>query len=153
MAKVDILFTRTEGTLLFYNVERAVGPGCVNNRNDVLLVQYLLREAFKTPFFSRDPLAGFAGLTGLADQMTLAAIMHFQRGLRKERAVLSAADGRIDPAGTDPISSISHTQYTIINLNLAYQTRRPNEYPIIAQAADCPAELRVALKPPRFLTN
>jgi len=46
MARVSMI-TVSVGSRLFYNVDAAVGAGCPNRRDDVLLVQYFLREFFK----------------------------------------------------------------------------------------------------------
>jgi hypothetical protein len=42
-------------TKVFYTVDQAVGPGCPNRRDDVLLVQYFLRVA-------RDDAPGFLAI-------------------------------------------------------------------------------------------
>jgi hypothetical protein len=45
MAKLDVLHTPKDGSFLFYNLEAGVGKGGVNRKDDVLLVQYLLKTA------------------------------------------------------------------------------------------------------------
>jgi hypothetical protein len=47
MARISMVQSN-EGPFNFYNVDAAVGPGAPNGRTDVLLVQYFLREVFKS---------------------------------------------------------------------------------------------------------
>jgi hypothetical protein len=48
MAKVDVLHTPKDA-LLFYNLDAAVGKASANRKDDVLLVQYLLKTSANVP--------------------------------------------------------------------------------------------------------
>ena len=142
----------SEGPTLFYSVSAAVGPGAPNRREDVLLVQYLLRESFKGPGFLAHPFPGPPLVVdGVASPNLFAAIVHFQRVARLRGRTI-ATDGRVDaPVGEQMRGSISQTQYTIIFLNSAYDQARPQDYPRVSKAGDCPAELRLPLREPSFI--
>jgi hypothetical protein len=148
MACIDMVKTSKED-MLFYNLDAAVGPGCQNNIGDVLLVQYLLDEAFNdTARFPDAPDS--PDFTGVADTDTITAISYYQKKLRSQGKSIST-DGRVDPAPNHQShGSISGTQYTIIWLNLEYQKRRPADYKTMAKASDCPAGL-VEEVTPNFL--
>lgn len=148
MARVT-LFPPGTGVPFFYNIDSAVGPGCPNHREDVLLVQYFLvtinnnPSAFSPPF---PPLALGPGeilkVDGVPGPITFRAIRHFQDIARK-RGNSVAADGRVDPAKGSGFGSITNTQFTIIFLNNGYRTIRPGQFQNIAIfAGDCPATLR-----------
>jgi hypothetical protein len=152
MARVSIVQTAT-GPRCFYNITSAVGPGAPNLREDVLLVQYLLRENFKgLPSFRSEPFPGGVLIVdGIPGTQTYSAIKHYQR-VQKKIGRPIATDGRVDaPVNEQMVGSISNTQYTIIYLNLGYLKSRPNDWPRLSQAGDCPAELRPFLSEPRFL--
>ena len=88
---------------------------------------------------------------GKAGPQTFAAIQHFQRTLKKDGSTI-ATDGRVDPpVGEQVVGSISSTQYTILFINLGFKKARPQDWPRVAQAADCPAELRQPLREPSFV--
>ncbi|MBI2480783.1 MAG: hypothetical protein HYV60_19795 [Planctomycetia bacterium] len=144
MAKVDILRTPTGTLALFYNLDAAVGPGCANRRDDVVLVQFFLREAYKA-----NPLAFPGGplvdINGKPDTATFTAIRCFQ----KAWGAIGTQDGQVDPATGKAIASISKTQYTIVNLNLTFRGVRPQDYPKLSQVG--PIEIRHLLVPPKFL--
>jgi hypothetical protein len=148
MACVDILKTATRGTLIFYDIDRPVGPNCANDRPDVLLVQFLMKDAMRTRHFVGNPSPGGPVTpTGVMDAPTIAGIRHFQTVLRGVSPTVSIIDGRVDPVpGTNARSTISNTQYTIVNLNMAFKTMRPTDYPNLANLADCPPDLRSVLQ-------
>src|SRR5262245_22639083 len=152
MARVSLVQTATQGPKNFYNVDAAVGPGAPNRRDDVLLVQYMLRENFKIlNTFGRDPFpGGSVAVDGAAGPQTFAAILHYQNTLKKGGSSI-ATDGRVDPpVGDKTVGSTSNTQYTILFLNLGFKTARPQDWPRLSQAVDCPAEIRPQLREPTF---
>jgi hypothetical protein len=61
-------------------------------------------------------------------------------------------DSRIDPVpakgGTTPVHN---AQYKILTLNAIYASLRPADFPRIAEVADCPGELRAAIRPAKWL--
>jgi hypothetical protein len=151
MARVT-LFPPGVGVPYFYNVDSPVGPGCPNQRNDVLLVQYLLvtindnPNAFSPPF---PPLPLSPGeslkVDGVVGPITCRAIKHFQE-VGKARGNNIATDGRVDKATGSGAGATLHTQFTIIFLNNGYRILRPGIYPNIAVlAGDCPPELKALL--------
>jgi hypothetical protein len=125
MARV-VLYAKS-GTL-FYVVDAAVGTGCPNVRQDVLLVQFFLRalmvdagaeKAYQPP--GEQPIQ----IDGACGPRTIAYIKYFQEeNSRRNPGVVIHKDCRVDPitSGTH-ISSITHTAYTIIKLNSTYRSR------------------------------
>jgi hypothetical protein len=100
----------------------AVGPGCANRRDDVLVVQSLLNVAYariRVP--SRTiPVDGVIGLE------THAALLHFQRDQ------VGGGDGRVEPAGR-----------TLVRLNAV--AAGPPRSSGTARAASLPSPLALAL--------
>jgi hypothetical protein len=145
MAKVDLLFGRHQNHL-FYNVDAAVGKDCPNRKDDVVLVQYLLKNATKAfpAVFKWDllnyPIAGvwdrnWHGLMG--------AYIEAERSAGNKLV----SDGRVDPVvGGHVRGPVHHLQYLIVFLNLEYSVLRPTDYPRMADVGDCPSELRFLLK-------
>lgn len=111
-----------------YSIDNAVGRGCPNQREDVLLVQHLLRIAwedaptskgFRPPAETR-PL----NVDGFFGQTTARFIEFFQQEAQR-RGVQISQDGRVDPVlsgGTR--GALSNTFYTILALNSARNSRR-----------------------------
>jgi hypothetical protein len=148
MARVT-LFPPGFGVPFFYNVDSAVGSGCPNHREDVLLVQHFLvtinnnPNVFSPPF---PPLPLSPGeilkVDGIVGPITLRAIKHFQE-VGKSRGNNIATDGRIDKATGSGAGASSQTQFTIIFLNNAYRAIRPGSVQNISfLAGDLPSELR-----------
>lgn len=115
-----------------YTVSSAVGAGCPNRREDVLLVQHLLRIAwkdgggskgFRPPGEMQPPAAD-----GAYGPTTQKFINHFQKEA-KARGANVLQDGRVDPVGITggAQGSISGTFYTILALNAARNSRQPNQ--------------------------
>jgi hypothetical protein len=123
MAHVDTWEGGTNATYLdfFYNVTMAVGPvGTAPNRHDdVLLVQYLLKNLVRAglwipPTFSKPFFAD-----GRMGPDTAAWIWDYQ--LTKRHILNNNVDGRIDRAlGVN--TSITHVWYTILLLNNDFQS-------------------------------
>jgi peptidoglycan hydrolase-like protein with peptidoglycan-binding domain len=149
------------------NVDQAVGstgshsnpidPGVfpmANRRDDVLLVQYLLKDVYGNANAFAPPLQRPAGpdmaVDGYFGPQTRQWIQHFQLESRR-RGNNIATDGVVDPArhGT-AAATISTTFYTIVLLNLAFRKARPGFFPNVALDRSCPAELKAALlsRPP-----
>src|SRR5262245_47766377 len=105
----------------YYNVTWAVGPvgTAPNRRDDVLLVQYLLKKIAENParrIFAIDwtlpsPAKSFL-VDGWMGSVTAAWIRSYQKAVNKNVSGLIRVDNRIDRARGD-ITSISHTTYTI----------------------------------------
>jgi len=133
MAKVCLLKGR--GFREVYAVERPVGPGCINQRDDVQLVQLLLKIATET----RGDSAGFQPPgepmiepDGFFGPRTQKYIKYFQDEVdRRQNRKLVEQDSVVDPVRTGASrSSISNTMYTILALNAAMRTRRGDAFQI-----------------------
>jgi peptidoglycan hydrolase-like protein with peptidoglycan-binding domain len=104
---------------IFYGVDAAVGTACLNYRDDVYLVQFLLSLIWS----KRDPqtgdLVGAAGkpapkVDGICGSETVAAIRRFQ-----EFYGASVVDGRVDPVPPgQQYGPVQHKPYTLIGLNV-----------------------------------
>lgn len=152
MARTSVFRDSSGEAKLYYDVNFAVGPGATNKRDDVLLVQYFLRECFlKHSSFKTNPFPkGVVAVDGIAGQQTFAAILHFQKAA-KARGSPVALDGRVDPpVGEKATGSISQTQYTILLLNSAFKQCRPQDWSHVSQAGDCPSDLRPLLREPTW---
>lgn len=146
MARVDLLHGR-QLRHLFYNVDAAVGKNAPNRKDDVLLVQYLLKNASTLGFpqvfkwnLLNYPIGGVwdANWQGL-----LGAYIDAEAGIGNKMV----ADGRVDPVVSGRVTGpVHHRQYVIVALNLRYSMVRGADYPRLAEVADCPAELRLPLK-------
>ncbi len=137
-------------TQLYYTVDAAVGPGCPNRRDDVLLVQYFLRAIFQGVGEAHsEPIVA----SGVADGATFQGILGFQN-FGRNRGWNIATDGRVDaPAGRQNWGPASGAPYTIFYLNVGFAIARPNDWPDVGRAADCPPELRRALRAPGFVNS
>jgi hypothetical protein len=113
----------------FFVTDHAVGAGCPNGSEDVRLVQFFLKVASLSA-------GGFAGfqppgeppieVDGRYGRQTQTYISFYQQEVnRREKRKLVEPDGRIDPIKPgQKISSITHTFYTILDLNVSYRARR-----------------------------
>jgi hypothetical protein len=96
------------------NVSRSVGRGGVNSRNDVLVVQALMKYALPgRPGFH---ISDFSQPDGYMGPRTIRLIEKYQRFLRKNCKERISVDGRIDP-GKGAIASGRKLKYTIRMLN------------------------------------
>lgn len=150
----------------FYNVTQAVGSievrirnpptedgenvrwvGAGNRRDDVMLVQYLLRGILR----KKSPqTAAKLAVDGFMGPITQGAINQFQLDLRNGGLPV-AVDGRVDRArGPIGLATISFTIYTIIWLNVKFGEANPTvDFANIQRDPAMPALLRSALGPPR----
>lgn len=81
---------RFEGGQSAWRIEKSVGQGGVNRKDDVLRIQKLLNRVATTDGGPMPPLAE-DGITG---PLTIGAIRNFQKWQK-----LAVVDGRVDPAG------------------------------------------------------
>jgi peptidoglycan hydrolase-like protein with peptidoglycan-binding domain len=125
-----------------------------NKRDDVMLVQYLLRRIYQKATLRQPPLNPKAGVSqpfliseikvdGCCGPKTQAAITHFQmESARRGNSI--AVDGCVDSARTESLySTISKTGYTIAYLNSAFFKVYSPGY--ILSDPECPAELKQSL--------
>jgi hypothetical protein len=127
-----------------------------NKRDDVMLVQYLLKRVYQqghncSPQLGAntwgDPHESPAGLKidGFYGPKTARAIEQFQLEMRRNGRNI-ATDGCVDPEiGDDSVSSISKTQYSISVLNEFFWRLYPSLAPHITIDPECPPELRQSL--------
>ena len=118
---------------LVYSVDQAVGEGCPNRRDDVLLVQFLLRtlredteeNGVKYPGF-RPPGQDPIDIDGVFGPQTNKYIRFFDAELNRQRAgqpesAKVVTDGRIDPIASGGFyGSLSHKIYKMFLLNTYY---------------------------------
>jgi hypothetical protein len=129
----------------FYNLDEAVGPKAPNRTADVMLVQFFLRELARDPMISpqtrpKTPL----NVDGIFGASTAQWILWFQNAMNAKFVGTVHADGRVDPArGTyRQKSTISHTQYTIVNLNATYRHRYKSSHNALEDDLKVPHVLR-----------
>ncbi|MEO8128257.1 MAG: hypothetical protein ABJF23_14005 [Bryobacteraceae bacterium] len=122
MARVYLI----SGTLkLVYTIDQAVGSGCPNMRDDVLLVQFFLKvisggpeKALFTPA-GRGPI-GTDGIWGPTSQAYLDKFIEVNSGQNPGSPLTK--DGRVDPVVGGKIKgSISGHIYTILALNTSFK--------------------------------
>jgi hypothetical protein len=145
MAKVDILHSKRQHHV-FYNVDQAVGKNCPNQRDDVLLVQYLLKNAVNAfPAIFKWSLLNYP-VDGRWDRNWIGLL----RAYIDAHAAIGnkmVSDDRVDQVvGGQVTGPLHHMQLVIVVLNLQYGDLRPNDFPRIAQVGDCPGELQPLLK-------
>jgi|GEM_PF-1202508 len=127
--------------------ETAYGP---NKRDDVMLVQYLLKRVYQQGHRTQPPLNQANGtaelkVDGLYGPKTQKAITDFQLEMRRNGRSI-ATDGCVDPErGDSTTSSISKTGYTISWLNEYFWNLYPELAPNIAVDPECPPELKASL--------
>lgn len=129
-----------------------------NKRDDVMLVQYMLRRVYQkaqNTIPQLNPAAGSAWgdahgssitelkIDGCYGPKTQKAITHFQFEVKRNGGVI-ATDGCVD-SEKGAISSISQTGYTINFLNKYFWQLYPSLAPNIVSDPECPAELKQAL--------
>lgn len=133
------------GISVAYCVDQAVGNGCPNKREDVLLVQHLLRVAWRDapnskgfrPPEDAKPLEA----DGIFGPTTQRFIKHFQEEAKRRGANVSQ-DRRVDPVLSGSSSaSISKSFYTILAMNSARNSRQTGNQADIAKDPGFPSEL------------
>ena len=130
---------------VFFNVDGVVGAApAVNNREDVLLVQFIFNVIATSPRPTTDPVllaaARAVRLTGTIDPATITAIRAHQTVDRRISGNPNqVVDGRVSPAkGGYSYGAL----WTIAELNNNLQDRHVNIWPRIDTIPGCPAELR-----------
>ncbi len=112
---------------VFYNVMNSVGRNATNNKDDVRMVQYMLRIVYQLD-------DGFAdGICGPDTRHTIVRFQTEMAGAPVERASPAfpgdpVVDGRIDRAKGSGLSTISHSTYTIILLNQRAKELNPSDW-------------------------
>jgi peptidoglycan hydrolase-like protein with peptidoglycan-binding domain len=149
MAFLDI--TGNESLPTIYNVSMGVGPDPRGfyRRDDILLVQYLLKKVWEehgseiSPPLPAPPEPGTIKVDGIFGPITARWIKRYQEEVKKSGQPI-AADGRVDRAhGT--VSSITHTLYTILLLNFDFHNKEQSSFDDLTTDPECPPELIAAL--------
>jgi hypothetical protein len=127
---------------IYFNVDAPVGQGGVNsNREDILLVQFLLRKAGdsspEVPPHRREVMRNVAP-TGVCDPETIAGIRAAQEVMRDKNPG-TVVDGRVSSART---YQYGRGIYTIVSLQVTLRRKFPKEWPRLDEFADCPPELK-----------
>src|SRR5579862_5221120 len=113
MQEARVVLLANEKIREVFVVDYAVGSACPNLKDDVFLVQFLLRVGMldgggKQGF--RPPGEAPIQIDGIFGKQTQTYISFFQKELnRRENAKKAEADGRIDPPHGKRVSSISQT--------------------------------------------
>ncbi|MDI1241392.1 MAG: hypothetical protein PSX80_05675 [bacterium] len=131
-----------DGAEFFWNIRDRVGYGYRNDRNDVLLVQFLLNRAIK---FWNDKLpsesVGLLEPDGLFGGQTWNRIKWFQAQTKDSE---SMADGMISPVdGRQLLSPKSKQIYTMYTLNKMYRHIHRLYWDDLSKDPACPPALRV----------
>lgn len=133
---------------IFFNVDSSVGQGGDNsNRDDILLVQFLIRKAGETasPTLSAERKARMLKVqaTGIIDDDTIDGIRATQEHIRQSKPG-TIVDARVSPArGYDYGGGGS---WIIMFLNLQMRIAFPRVWPRLQDLGDCPAELKPRLQ-------
>jgi hypothetical protein len=131
---------------VFFNVDGVVGAvPAENRREDVLLVQFLLKIIGDSPEATSDPAAVAACKqvkpTGVIDPATVAAITASQQSAKKNNPNV-VVDGRISPAK----GGYSYgATWTVVRLNKSAQKRHKGNWPRIDKIPGCPDELKATV--------
>jgi hypothetical protein len=153
MAKVDLYRSQRNGSFLFYNLDAAVGKGGANRRDDVLLVQYLMKTSANVPGKFTAQVSGAAQVAGVWSEFDDLLLGTVQRNW-SQRGTATWQDRRVDPVPFQrSVSPIHHAQYKILTLNVIYKYLRPSDFPRMAETADCPGELKPLIGAPDWLKS
>ena len=121
-----------------------------NKRDDVMLVQYLLKRVYQQGQNANPPLNQSNGtmdlkIDGSYGPKTQKAIEQFQLEMRRNGRSI-ATDGCVDSElGDSATSSISKTGYTISWLNKYFWILYPWLAPVITIDPECPPELKQSI--------
>jgi hypothetical protein len=124
-----------------------------NKRDDVMLVQYLLKRVYQlgnnlNPPLNQENRVVRLTIDGIYGLRTQSAIEHFQLEMRRQGKNI-ATDGCVDPElGNSVISAVSKTDYTISWLNKCFWILYPQLAPDIRVDPECPPELKLVVSNP-----
>jgi peptidoglycan hydrolase-like protein with peptidoglycan-binding domain len=152
-SRVNQAVTAASGTAV-QSVTKYTASYEPNKREDVMLVQYLLKRVYQQGQNCNPPLKSAGGdphspaslkIDGIYGPNTQGAIEHFQLEMRRNGRNI-ATDGCVDTErGDSATASISHTGYTISWLNKYFWVLYPQLAPDMTVDPECPAELKQAL--------
>jgi len=145
--------TQNEAFPFYYNLHEGVGPDLNGNyrRDDIMLVQYLLKKVWAQGRFSfaptlpPPPAPGDINPDGIYGNTTKRWIKEYQN-MEKQRGNTVLADGRIDRIlNQSAETSISHTIYTLFVLNKRFKEALPEVFENVNDDPDCPPDLKIIL--------
>jgi hypothetical protein len=129
---------------LFFNVDESVGNMGVNNPEDVLLVQFMMRTvAEMTPAqnaegASRRERMLLMPVSDYCDEATMDGIRAWQEG-RKDTIPGTVVDGRVSPARG---YFYGGGEWTIVDVNVFFRKLFPNVWPRLQDVPNCPPALQ-----------
>lgn len=128
-----------------YNLSAGVGYARANLRDDVMLVQVLLKMADAPVFSGGVPVGGTGMITvdGYFGPETNSYIGFFEREL-EERHMVFQKGNNLDPASSDGFTK-QGVQYLIVHLNRMAKQRLTSEYDWLPFNDDTPPLLRRSL--------
>ena len=126
-----------------YNVNMAVGKSAPNRKDDVMLVQYMLKRIYEKPVYEKATFSKQQSamvVDGFVGPITMQWIGRFQMDIRDGWGCSIVVDRRVDraPGGTGP-------EYTIDYINYAFKGHYPEIHANMPVHPDVPAEIRAAL--------
>ena len=148
MAFVDEDSEDPTGNARFYNVTKAVGYGCPNEKEDAMMVQFFLKRIYTTEIMKPYTPKGNMTVDGKVGPITRNWILKFQLDM-KNIGNDCFPDGIMDKAGNsnnadNHTSAISRTRYTIRLLNNGLRKLDSAMYKTLPTNPEVPAELRAA---------
>jgi len=131
---------------VIYNLDDNVGRFMPNNRQDVLLVQFFLREIMNHPDSKAGrPPGNDISVDGLFGNQTETWIYAFQN-LVKSKGLRVMVDGKVNTAPSDYKARFGGgIGYTIFHLNGTYRRRWRTDHDYLDKCARVPVELRAAV--------
>jgi hypothetical protein len=129
-----------------YNVSYGIGYVGVNSRDDVMLVQYLLKKIWERVKGAMPP-AGNMVVDGWMGPTTDRWIRDYQSGrvFDPPQPSLMVHDGIVDRAMGGEDTPIQHRTWTIIMLNVGFKKKYPELYYTLPAAPDLPPLLASSL--------
>jgi hypothetical protein len=125
-----------------YNVSMAVGKNAPNRKDDVMLVQYMLKRIYEKPVYKKGTFSKqqtVMVVDGLCGPITIQWITRFQLDCRDTFGGHGGVvDGRVD-------RSSASTTYTIDYINDAFRLHYSEIWENMPVHPDVPAEVRAAL--------
>jgi hypothetical protein len=132
-----------------YEIDANVGWGMPNNRPDVMLVQFFLKEIMNHPDSRAGrPPGNDMVVDGLFGNQTETWIRAYQK-FAKSKGLRIAIDGKVHVAPSDYSARMTGgTGYTILHLNATHRRRWRIDHDYLDNCARVPGELRATLREP-----
>jgi hypothetical protein len=129
-----------------YNIDANVGKGMPSQRQDVLLVQYFLRDVMNHPDSRAGrPPGNDISVDGLFGNQTETWIYAFQNLVRSKGGSV-VVDGKVNKPPSDyRVRLAGGAGYTILHLNATFRRRWRIDHDYLDKCGRVPGELRGAL--------